>query len=134
MSTRVQVRISTASVREGKNEKFWSLNVSDEMTPDFERLPEAELKSYSLSVSDWEALKKVAESKGAKWTSKKDKNGNTYLATSPKVVVLDIEITKSLKDSLRELDRRTTALTISGQVKKISVREQRAGNGLALED
>lgn len=137
MSARVQVRISTASVREGKDSKFWSLNVADEMTSDFERLPDVEMKSFAVSVEIWEQLKKVAESKGAKWVSKKDKNGNPYLSTAPKVVVLEIEIARSLKDSVRVLGTGRNAmevLAISGAVKKISVRDQRQGNLLDLED
>jgi hypothetical protein len=137
MSTRVQVRISTASVREGKDSKFWSLNVADEMTSGFERLPESDMKSFAISVEIWEQLKKASESKGAKWVSKKDKNDNAYLSTAPKVVVLEIEVARSLKDSVRVLGSGRNAmevLAISGTVKKISVREQRQGNLLDLED
>jgi hypothetical protein len=138
MSNRVQVRISTAAERAGKTEKFWSLTVSDEMTPNFERLPEADLKSYSLSAKDWAVVKKKAESLGATWKSEKFSSGaakgQNYFTTKPKVVVLEIELTRSLKDSVRDLDRKTSSLSISGQVKKISVREQRAGNSVDLED
>jgi hypothetical protein len=137
MSSRVQVRVSTASIREGKDSKFWSLNVADEMTADFERLPDTDMKSFAISVEIWEALKKAAESKGAKWVSKKDKNGNAYLSTAPKVVVLEIEVARSLKDSVRVLGSGRNAmevLSISGTVKKIQVRDQRQGNLLDLED
>jgi hypothetical protein len=138
MSNRVQVRISTAAERAGKTEKFWSLTVSDEMTPNFERLPDADLKSYSLSAKDWAVVKKKAESLGATWKTAKFSSGaakgQNYFTTKPQVVVLEIELTKSLKDSVRDLDRKTTSLSISGQVKKITVREQRAGNSIDLED
>lgn len=137
MSTRVQVRVSTASIREGKDSKFWSLNVADEMTSDFERLPDVEMKSFAISVEIWEQLKKASESKGAKWVSKKDKNGNAYLSSSPKVVVLEIEVARSLKDSVRVLGSGRNAmevLAISGTVKRVAVREQRQGNSLDLED
>jgi hypothetical protein len=137
MSSRVQVRVSTASIREGKDSKFWSLSVADEMTADFERLPDSDMKSFAIDIETWEALKKVAESKGAKWTSKKDKNGNPYLSSSPRVVVLEIEVARSLKDSVRLIGTGRSAmevLAISGTVKKISVRDQRQGNQLDLED
>jgi hypothetical protein len=138
MSNRVQVRISTAAERAGKSDKFWSLTVSDEMTPNFERLPDADLKSYSLSAKDWAVIKKRAESLGATWKTQKFASGaakgQNYLTTKPQVVVLEIELSKSLKDSIRDLDRRTTSLSISGQVKKVTVREQRAGNSVDLED
>ena len=58
MSNRIQVRISTATERDGTSEKFWSLTIADEMTPNFERLPDAELKSYALSAKDWAVVKK----------------------------------------------------------------------------
>lgn len=138
MSNRVQVRISTAAERAGKTEKFWSLTVSDEMTPNFERLPDADLVSYALSAKDWAVVKKKAESLGATWKSAKFASGaakgQPYFTTKPQVIVLEIELTRSLKDSVRDLDRKTTSLSISGQVKKITVREQRAGNSVDLED
>ena len=56
MTQNVQVRISTVSVRKGTTANFISLNISDEMTPGYERLPDAELKSYSLSLELWKFL------------------------------------------------------------------------------
>jgi hypothetical protein len=128
MSEKVQVRISTVAERKGTDSKFMSLNVSDEMTPGFARLPEAELKSYSLSLELWEQFKEKAESLGAKWVSKKDKNGNPYLSSAPKVVVFNIELTRSLSDSVKDLDRTTRSLTLSGKAMGIQVREKREGN------
>lgn len=137
MSTRIQVRISTASVREGRDSKFVSLNIADEMSSEFERLPDVEMKSFAVSLEIWNELKKVAESKGAKWSTKKDKNGNPYLSSAPRVVVLDIEVARSLKDSVRLIGTGRNAmevLAISGTVKRVAVREQRQGNSLDLED
>jgi hypothetical protein len=48
--------------------------------------------------------------------------------------VLEIELTRSLRDSLRDLKGRSQALSISGKVKKISVRDKREGNSIDLED
>lgn len=137
MQQRIQVRVSTSSPRAGKDEKFFSLNVADEMAAEFQRLPECDMYSFAVSAEIWDALKKVSESKGAKWVSKKDKNNNGYLTSSPKVVVLEIEIARSLKDSVKLLGSGRNAmevLSISGTIKKISVRNQRQGNSLDLED
>lgn len=138
MSNRIQVRISTATERDGTSEKFWSLTIADEMTPNFERLPDAELKSYALSAKDWAVVKKKVETLGATWTKAKfaegASKGKDYFTTKPAVVVLEIELTRSLRDSLRDLKGRSQALSISGKVKKISVRDKREGNSIDLED
>ncbi len=128
MTQQVQVRISTVSVRKGTTKDFVSLNISDEMTDGFERLPEAELKSYSLSLELWEQFKKKSEELGAVWTEKDDKHKKKYWTSSPKVVAFDITLTRSLTDSLKNLDRTTRSLTLSGAASKIQVRAQRPGN------
>jgi len=133
MTQKVQVRISTVAIRDGKDAKFVSLNISDEMSPGYDRLPEAELKSYSLSLELWEKFKKHSEGLGAKWTSKKDKNGKAYFASSPKVVTFDVTLTRSLADSVKDLDRSTRSLTLSGNASNIQVREQRAGNTISFD-
>lgn len=128
MTQNVQVRISTVSVRKGTTTNFISLNISDEMTPGYERLPDAELKSYSLSLELWEQFKTKSESLGAVWTEKEDKHKKKYLTSSPKVVAFDIALNRSLTDSLKNLDRTTRSLTLSGGASKIQVRVQRPGN------
>jgi len=128
MTQQVQVRISTVSVRKGTTKDFVSLNISDEMTAGFERLPEAELKSYSLSLELWEQFKTKSEALGAVWTEKDDKHKKKYWTSSPKVVAFDITLTRSLTDSLKNLDRTTRSLTLSGAASKIQVRDQRPGN------
>jgi hypothetical protein len=128
MTQKVQVRISTVAIRDGKDSKFVSLNISDEMSPGYDRLPDAELKSYSLSLVLWDKFKLHSEKLGVKWTSKKDKNGKAYLTSSPKVVTFDVALTRSLVDSVKDLDRTTRSLTLSGTAGNIQVREQRAGN------
>lgn len=133
MTQKVQVRISTVAIRDGKDAKFVSLNISDEMSPGYDRLPEAELKSYSLSLELWEKFKAHSEKLGAKWVSKKDKNGKAYLSSSPKVVTFDVTLTRSLADSVKDLDRSTRSLTLSGNASAIAVREQRAGNTISFD-
>ena len=133
MTQKVLVLISTVAIRDGKDAKFVSLNISDEMSPGYDRLPEAELKSYSLSLELWEKFKAHSEKLGAKWTSKKDKNGKAYFASSPKVVTFDVTLTRSLADSVKDLDRSTRSLTLSGNASNIQVREQRAGNTISFD-
>lgn len=128
MTQNVQVRISTVSVRKGTTSNFISLNISDEMTPGYERLPDAELKSYSLSLELWEQFKTKSEALGAVWVEKEDKHKKKYLTSSPKVVAFDIALNRSLTDSLKNLDRTTRSLTLSGAASKIQVRVQRPGN------
>ena len=133
MTDKVQVRISTVAIRDGKDAKFVSLNIADEMSPGYSRLPDAELKSYSLSLELWDKFKAHSEKLGVKWISKKDKNGKAYLTSSPKVVTFDVALTRSLADSLKDLDRSTRSLTLSGNASNIAVREQRAGNTINFD-
>jgi hypothetical protein len=133
MTQKVKVRISTVSIRDGKDAKFVSFNIADEMAPGYDRLPEAELKSYSLSLELWEKFKTHTTGMGAKWISKKDKNGKAYWSSSPKVVTFDVELKNSLADSVKDLDRTTRSLTLSGTASNIAVRDQRPGNTINFD-
>jgi hypothetical protein len=133
MTQKVKVRISTVSIRDGKNDKFVSFSIADEMAPGYDRLPEAELKSYSLSLELWEKFRAHTEGMGAKWNSKKDKNGKAYWSSSPRVVTFDVELKNSLTDSLKDLDRTTRSLTLSGTASNIAVRDQRPGNTINFD-
>lgn len=147
MTNRIQVRVSTVYERiaekleGGKTvkSKFYSLNVADEFTSGFERLPESDLTSYAVSEEVWAGIVKKCKELGVSWkkSDTADKSGNFYLTSKPQIVVLDIELTRALKDSVSELGtgrNALEALKISGNTKKIQVRERRNGNGLDLED
>jgi DNA primase large subunit len=147
MTTRIQVRVSTVYERineqivDGKTVKnfFFSLNVADEMSGGFERLIDADLTSFAVSKEVWAGIEKKCKELGVAWkkSEKTDKSGNLYLTSKPSIVVLEIELSRALKDSLSILGTGRSALEalkISGNIKRITVRERRNGNSLDLED
>lgn len=147
MTSKIQVRVSTVYERisekteGGKSvkSKFFSLNVADEFTSEYLRLPEADLTSYAVTEEVWAGIVAKCKELGVTWkkSDKPDKSGNDYMTSKPQIVVLDIEINRALKDMIEPvgLGRNTIdALKIRGNTKKIQVREHRSGNILDLED
>jgi hypothetical protein len=147
MSARIQVRVSTVYERiseqlvDGKQvkSKFYSLNVTDEMSGGFERLPESDLTSYAVSEEVWAGIVKKCKELNVSWkkSDAPDKSGNHYLTSKPSIVVLEIQLSRALKDSVSALGTGRSALEalkISGAIKRITVRERRNGNSLDLED
>jgi hypothetical protein len=131
---RVNVRICSVREQKGPKGPFMSLSVADDMEAGFVRLDasDSDLISYTLSSEVWTELKKLIETKtSTKFTSKKDKKGKTYLASS-KIVKLSIVLSTPIK--VNRLSGKVDAFTISGDVVSITTREKREGNGIKLED
>jgi len=131
---RVNVRICAVREQKGPKGSFVSISVADDMEPGFVRLPASgsDIISYALSSEVWTELKKLIETKtSTKFTSKKDKNGKPFLASS-KIVKLSIALSSPIK--MQRLSREVDALTISGDVVSITTRDKRQGNGIKLED
>ncbi len=131
---RVNVRICSVREQKGPKGPFMSLSVADDMEAGFVRLDasDSDLISYTLSSEVWTELKKLIETKTlTKFTSKKDKKGKTYLASS-KIVKLSIVLSTPIK--VNRLSGKVDAFTISGDVVSITTREKREGNGIKLED
>jgi hypothetical protein len=131
---RINVRI--CAVREvdmGSKPSFFSISVADDMEAGFTRIPaqDKDLISITFKSEVWNELKKLITSKTkTSFTSKKDKNGKSFLASS-KTVQLTIELTMPIK--VEALRGKTDAFSIYGNVVKINSREKREGNGIKLE-
>lgn len=131
---RVWIRVSTAYARKNDTtgETFTSLNVADAMVAGFDRLPQADLVTYALASDMWKELLSEIQKRGAKAGKGVDKKGVSYTHFKPMVVELLIQLTAPL--AVKDLGRKTSALSIAGTVVAINVREKRAGNSIALED
>jgi hypothetical protein len=130
---RVLVRISAVREQKGPKGSFVSLSVADDMEPGFVRLPASagDIVSYALSLEVWTELKKLIEKKtGAKFSKKNDKNGKPYQAAD-RIVRLEIVVSQI---KVEDLSRKVQAITIGGNVAKITTRDKRDGNGIKLED
>lgn len=132
-AARVAVRVNSVYTRKASTGKaFMSLNLSDTMAPGYERLPEADFVNFALDNTVWTALLKEIQKHGAKSNKGTDAKGRTYLSFKPKVVELVIELDKAL--AVENVDRKTTNLSIKGNVVGITVREKGTGNGIRLDD
>jgi hypothetical protein len=131
---RVSIRVSVAYTRKNttNGETFVSLSVADAMVAGYDRLPQADLVSYAVPGEVWKELLSELRKRGAKAGKGVDKKGVSYTHFKPMVVELFIQLTAPL--AVKEVGRKTTALSIAGTVVAINVREKRAGNGVALED
>ncbi len=131
---RVNVRICAVREQKGPEGTFISVSLADDMEAGFTRVPASngDVVSITYTVKVWNELKKLIESKTkTKFVAKKDKNGKPFLA-STKTVQLTIELTQPIK--VVALRGKMDAFSISGNVKKITSREKREGNGIQLED
>jgi hypothetical protein len=131
---RVSIRVSTAYTRSNvtKGETFVSLIVADAMVAGYDRLPQADIVSYALSSEMWKQLLTELKKRGAKTGKGVDKKGVSYTHFKPMVIELFIQLDRPM--AVKEVGRKTTALSIAGNVVGINVREKRAGNSIALED
>jgi len=132
-SGRVLVRVSVAYARKNTvtGEVFVSANVSDSMAAGYERLPVADLVTYAVAKDVWTVLVTEIAKRGAKATKGIDKNKESYSKFSPKVVELVIQLTAPMV--VKNVGRKGSALSITGNVSAINVREKRAGNGISLD-
>jgi len=132
-SGRVLVRVSVAYARKNTvtGEVFVSANVSDTMAAGYERLPVADLVTYAVAKDVWTVLVTEIAKRGAKATKGIDKNKESYSKFSPKVVELVIQLTAPMV--VKNVGRKGSALSITGNVSAINVREKRAGNGISLD-
>lgn len=132
-SGRVLVRVSVAYARKNTvtGEVFVSANVSDTMAAGYDRLPVADLVTYAVTQDVWTVLVTEIAKRGAKVTKGIDKNKKAYFKFSPKVVELVIQLTAPMV--VKNVGRKGSALSITGNVSAINVREKRAGNGISLD-
>ena len=132
-SGRVLVRVSVAYSRKNTDtgEVFVSANVSDTMAAGYDRLPVADLVTYAVTQDVWTVLVTEIAKRGAKVTKGIDKNKKAYFKFSPKVVELVIQLTAPMV--VKNVGRKGSALSITGNVSAINVREKRAGNGISLD-
>ncbi len=131
---RLHVRIVTMREQNGPNGPFVSLSVADDFDPGFNRINanEGDLVSYTMTPEVWvELLKIIVAKTGAKAQTKtsKGKRPAPYVCFD-KVVKLVIEQTAPIKVTRKS---RVDAITISGDVKAVSSRDKRAGNGISLD-
>jgi hypothetical protein len=131
---RLHVRIVTMREQNGPNGPFVSLSVADDFDAGYTRINanEGDLVSYTISVEVWvELLKIIVAKTGAKAQTKtsKGKRPAPYVCFD-KVVKLVIEQTAPIKVTRKS---RVDAITISGDVKAVSSRDKRAGNGISLD-
>lgn len=107
--TKVAVEIRTVTERTSSNgSKFWSFNVADSGFEGFARLPQADVRSYTLNdAKGWDKIKKALETaakahnaKSGFW-QKTDSKGNTFWSSAAGetekakvscVLVLEIEL------------------------------------------
>lgn len=130
---RVNVRICAVREQNGPEGKFISISLADDMEAGFTRIPAEDKDMISITFASevWNELKKLILSKTkTSFTSKKDKNGKPFLA-STKTVQLTIELTRPIK--VEALRGKVDAFTIYGNVVQIASREKREGNGIKLE-
>ncbi len=132
-SGRVLVRVSVAYTRKNTDtgEVFVSANVVDTMAAGYERLPQADLVTYAVAKDVWTELVSEIGKLGAKVTKGIDKNKKNFFKFSPKVVELVIQLTAPMV--VKNVGRKGSALSITGNVSAINVREKRAGNGISLD-
>ncbi len=131
---RLSVRIVTMREQNGPNGPFVSLSVADDFESGFARINanEGDLVSYTISTEVWvELLAIIVKTTGAKAQTKmsKGKRPAKYVSFD-KIVKLVIEQTAPLKVVRKN---RVDAITISGDVKAVTSREKRAGNGISLD-
>lgn len=131
---RLSVRIITVRKQTGPNGFFMSLSVADDFDPGFNRINanEGDLVSYTVSVETWEQLLKIiVKNTGAKAQTKtsKGKRPAPYVCFD-KIIKLVIEQNAPIKVVRKS---RVDAITISGDVKAVSSRDKRAGNGISLD-
>ena len=131
---RLHVRIVTMREQNGPNGPFVSLSVADDFDPGFNRINanEGDLVSYTMTPEVWvELLKIIVAKTGAKAQTKKSKGKRPAPYVSfDKIVKLVIEQTAPIKVVRKN---RVDAITISGDVKAVTSREKRAGNGISLD-
>jgi len=143
----VQVRVNSVYKRKGRSGEFYSLQVADDMGDGFVRIPHADdvIVSFSASQEIWDAVKAESSKRGLTFVQKTDKNGEKFWSLKDakknkdgKQLLLNIRLSQALNvrpiPTAKRTDRLQNSLSISGTIVKISVRDQRAGNGIALED
>jgi leucyl-tRNA synthetase len=118
----------------GPNGPFVSLSVADDFESGFTRINanEGDLVSYTISTEVWvELLAIIVKTTGAKAQTKmsKGKRPAKYVSFD-KIVKLVIEQNAPIKVVRKN---RVDAITISGDVKAVTSRDKRAGNGISLD-
>jgi hypothetical protein len=131
---RLSVRIVTMREQNGPNGPFVSLSVADDFESGFTRINanEGDLVSYTISTEVWvELLAIIVKTTGAKAQTKmsKGKRPAKYVSFD-KIVKLVIEQNAPIKVVRKN---RVDAITISGDVKAVTSRDKRAGNGISLD-
>ena len=131
---RLSVRIIKATEYNVPQGSFVSVAVEDSRDFAFDRIysKKGQVISYNISVETWvELLKIIVKTTGAKAQTKtsKGKRPAPYVSFD-KIVKLVIEQSAPLKVVRKS---RVDAITISGDVKAVTSREKRAGNGISLD-